>query len=162
MNLRIKEDLMTSTSAGASSKEFSFITSRRGLLKGLGGFFAAVGLGSLFYGLYRFLAPGGGALPPLEIPLNKIINAEGFYTFQHGGLPGIVMQEEDGSLQALSLVCTHLACTVAWKPEKKEFYCPCHDAIFDAQGRVLSGPPSSPLERWNVQVKNEKVLIGIV
>jgi cytochrome b6-f complex iron-sulfur subunit len=72
------------------------------------------------------------------------------------------MQDEDGSLQAFSLVCTHLACTVAWKPEKKEFYCPCHDAIFDAQGRVLSGPPSSPLERWNVQVKNDKVLIGIV
>lgn len=161
MNLQIKRDLRTQTPASASGKEASFLTNRRGLLKGLGGFFATVGLGSLFYGLYRFLAPGGGALPVLEIPLNKI-TAGGFYTYQYGGLPGIVMQDEDGSLQAFSLVCTHLACTVAWKPEKKEFYCPCHDAIFDAQGRVLSGPPSSPLERWNVQVKNEKVLIGIV
>ena len=161
MNLQIKGDLRTQTPASASCKEASFLTNRRGLLKGLGGFFAAVGLGSLFYGLYRFLAPGGGALPSLEIPLNKITTG-GFYTFQYGELPGIAMQDEDGSLQAFSLVCTHLACTVAWKPEKKEFYCPCHDAIFDAQGRVLSGPPSSPLERWNVQVKNDKVLIGIV
>ncbi|MBM4332820.1 MAG: Rieske (2Fe-2S) protein [Deltaproteobacteria bacterium] len=139
----------------------SFLLSRRGLLQGLYVFFAAVGLGSLFYGLYRFLAPGGGDLSPVEIPLHKISEG-GSYTFQYGGLPGILIQDEDGSLRAFSLVCTHLACTVAWRPEKREFFCPCHDALFDARGNVLSGPPPAPLERWNVQVKDGRVLVGTV
>jgi cytochrome b6-f complex iron-sulfur subunit len=136
-----------------------FITTRRGLLKGLYRFFLAAGLGSIIYGLYRFLAPSGGFAPALEIPLSEI-TARGDTAFQYGGSPGILIQGEDGSFRAFSLVCTHLACTVVWIPEKKEFYCPCHDGHFDAEGNVMSGPPPSPLERWRVQVKDDRVLVG--
>lgn len=157
---------MTEASAKAPEKisgrvnreTLDFMTTRRGLLKGLYSLFLAAGVGSLIYGLYRFLAPGGGA-PAVEIPLSEIA-ARGDYAFQYGGSPAILIQGEDGSFKAFSLVCTHLACTVAWIPEKKEFYCPCHDGHFDAEGNVLSGPPPSPLERWRVQVKNDKVLVG--
>lgn len=136
-----------------------FMTTRRGLLKGIYCSFLAAGLGGLIYGLYRFLAPGGGAPPAVEIPLSEIA-ARGDYAFQYGGSPGILIQAEDGSFEAFSLVCTHLACTVVWIPEKKEFYCPCHDGHFNAEGIVLNGPPPSPLERWRVQVKNDRVLVG--
>ena len=136
-----------------------FVISRRGLLKGIYHLMVAVGGGSLFYGLYRFLAPGGGIAPPVEISISEV-SAGGTYSFQYGGSPGILIPEEDGSLRALSLVCTHMACTVVWNPEKKEFHCPCHDALFDSQGNVLSGPPPSPLERWKVQVMGDKILVG--
>src|SRR4030042_408706 len=76
------------------------------------------------------------------------------------GAPGMFVPEEDGSLRALSLVCTHMACTVVWNPGKKEFHCPCHDALFDSQGNVLSGPPPSPLARWKIQVMGDKILVG--
>jgi len=142
-----------------SGETFQFMTSRRGLIKGIYGFLAAVGLGSLGYGLYRFLAPGGGAAPPLEVLLSQI-PAGGSYSFRYGNSPGILIQEEEGSFRAFSLVCTHLACTVLWNPEKREFYCPCHDGLFDAEGRVLSGPPPSPLERLKVRVKEDIVLVG--
>jgi len=135
------------------------VISRRSLLKGIYRLMIAVGGGSLFYGLYRFLAPGGGIAPPAEISLSEVA-AGGTYSFQYGGSPGILISEEDGGLQALSLVCTHMACTVVWNPEKKEFHCPCHDALFDIQGNVLSGPPPSPLERWKVQVLGDKILVG--
>ncbi len=152
---------MTQASARISGEESPSLTSRRGLLKGIGAFWAAVGLGSIFYAVYRFLAPGGGAVLSVEVPLAEI-PAGGSYAFQLGGLPGIVIHDENGSLRAYSLVCTHLACTVVWKPEKKEFHCPCHDAIFDSGGIVRSGPPPSPLERLNVQIQNEKIIIGVV
>lgn len=146
--------------SGRMNREtLDFMTTRRGLLKGIYSLFLAAGVGSLIYGLYRFLAPGGVSAPAVEIPLSEIA-ATGDYAFQYGGSPGILIQGEDGSFKAFSLVCTHLACTVAWIPEKKEFYCPCHDGHFDAEGNVLSGPPPSPLERWRVQVKNDKVLVG--
>ncbi len=134
-----------------------FLTTRRGILKGLYGLLVAVGLGGFFYGLYRFLAPGGGAASSLEVPLPEI--SGGPYPFRFAGSPGILIQGEDGSYRAFSLVCTHLACTVIWNAEKREFHCPCHDGLFDAQGRVVSGPPPSPLEQWKVRVKDEKVVV---
>lgn len=139
--------------------ENSFVTTRRGLLKALYALFAAAGLGGLGYGIHRFLSPGGGGASPVEIPVAEI-QPGGTYLFQYAGSPGILFQEEDGAFRAFSLVCTHLACNVVWKPDRKEFYCPCHDGLFDAQGNVLSGPPPSPLEQWPVQVKNDKIVIG--
>ncbi len=135
------------------------LATRRGLLKGLLAVLGAFGLGSILYGLYGFLARGEGSYSPVEISLNKIPLGS-VYSFQFGGSPAILIHEEEGVIEAFSLVCTHLGCTVVWNPEKKEFHCPCHDGLFDAHGNVLSGPPSSPLERWKVKVDGEKVFVG--
>jgi cytochrome b6-f complex iron-sulfur subunit len=140
-----------------SGYEANVQVGRRTLLQGILGFLGACGLGAVFYGTYRFLAPGGAA--PVEIPLGEI-PAGGTRHFQYGGAPGILFRGEDETFRAFSLVCTHLACTVLWKPERNEFFCPCHDGFFDAEGKVLSGPPPAPLERWRVEVKGERVVIG--
>jgi nitrite reductase/ring-hydroxylating ferredoxin subunit len=47
---------------------------------------------------------------------------------------------------ALSAVCTHLGCVVAWQDQAGEFLCPCHGGRFSADGQVLGGPPPKPLE----------------
>jgi cytochrome b6-f complex iron-sulfur subunit len=132
---------------------------RRGLLKGVLGAISAFGLGSVIYAFYRFLAPGAGGGAPVEIPVDEISSGGTAY-FQYGGAPGILLRGEDGTLRAFSLVCTHLACTVIWNGEKREFHCPCHDGFFDGEGRVLSGPPPAPLDRWKVEVQGNKVIIG--
>ena len=133
--------------------------SRRALLKGLLGFVGAFGLGSLFYASYRFLAPSAGARAAVELSLVDIAPG-GTYPFQHGASPGILIRGEDGTFRAFSLICTHLACTVYWNPEKRAFYCPCHDGLFDAEGNAVSGPPPAPLERLKVSVKGDRVVVG--
>jgi cytochrome b6-f complex iron-sulfur subunit len=132
---------------------------RRSLLKGVLGILGAFGLGAVFYGMYRYLSPGAAGANPVEVTLAEIPEG-GTHYFQYGGTPGLLFRGEDGSFRAFSLVCTHLACTVTWKPERNVFYCPCHDGFFDADGKVLSGPPPSPLERWKVEVKGDRVIIG--
>ncbi len=134
-------------------------TSRRTLLKGLLGFVGALGMGSFIYGGYRFLAPDAGAYASVEISINDVPTG-GTYPFQFGTSPGLLLRAEDGSLKAFSLVCTHLACTVNWNPEKRTFYCPCHDGLFDAEGYVISGPPPTPLERLKVEARGDKVIVG--
>ena len=136
----------------------SFMTNRRGLLKGIYSLLATAGVGGFLYSLYRFLAPGGGA-SAVEIPLPQIASA-GMYPIQYGGTPGMVIQDEDGNFKAFSLLCTHMACTVAWNPEKHQFHCPCHDALFDAEGKVLSGPAPAPLDRWKIRVRGDRVVVG--
>jgi len=152
------EPTVHSTTA-ITEEDRAFLATRRGVLKGVLGLAVALGLGSVFCGLYRFLAPGGGAAAAVEIPLGDIpLGAS--YTFQYGTIPAIVLHEEEGKPQAFSLLCTHMACTVVWNGEKREFYCPCHDGFFDAGGNVLSGPPPAPLERLRVEVKGEKIWVG--
>ena len=133
--------------------------SRRKALKGIFALLGAVGLGNILYGLARFHAPGAGGQAAVEIAMNNIPEG-GTVPFQYGGTPGILFRGEDGTFKSFSLMCTHLACTVSWNSEKKEFYCPCHEGFFDAVGKVISGPPPAPLERWKVEVRGEKVVIG--
>ncbi len=137
----------------------AFGVTRRKVLKGFLALLAAIGLGNVVYALYRFWTPGEGAEAAVEIPLGEIPEG-GAIPFKYGAAPGILLRGEDGSLKALSLVCTHLACTVSWNAEKKEFYCPCHEGFFDAEGKVISGPPPASLERWKVEVRGEKAVIG--
>lgn len=135
------------------------LTTRRGLLRGLFTFFGALSLGSILYGLYSFMARGEGVYSPVEVSLSEIPSGKS-YLFQYGGSPAILIREEEGVVEAFSLVCTHLGCTVVWNAEKKEFRCPCHDGLFDAQGNVLSGPPPSPLERLKIKINGEKAMVG--
>lgn len=47
-----------------------------------------------------------------------------------------------GSFRALSTKCPHLGCKAYWEAGQQRFRCPCHDGIFDKEGRAISGPPA--------------------
>ena len=60
---------------------------------------------------------------------------------------------------AMSNICTHLGCRVRWISEQGEFFCPCHNGVFDKQGNVVSGPPPRPLDRYEVKVEDEQIFV---
>jgi Rieske Fe-S protein len=60
--------------------------------------------------------------------------------------PAIAIRLADGTAVAYSSVCTHLSCSVLWRPETGRIECPCHEGAFDPRdGHVLAGPPPRPL-----------------
>ncbi len=59
--------------------------------------------------------------------------------------------------QALSLVCTHLGCSVNLSGEG--FACPCHNSHYDLNGNVIQGPATRPLQRLEVKVSSQGRLI---
>ncbi|MDR3177052.1 MAG: ubiquinol-cytochrome c reductase iron-sulfur subunit [Desulfovibrio sp.] len=70
-----------------------------------------------------------------------------------------VVRQDDGKLVALTNRCTHLGCGVDWNSATQRFTCPCHGGAFDAQGRVLEGPPPEPLAQLAVKVEADKIFI---
>jgi menaquinol-cytochrome c reductase iron-sulfur subunit len=60
---------------------------------------------------------------------------------------------------AMSNICTHLGCHVRWITEQDHFLCPCHNGVFDSTGKVVSGPPPRPLDRYDVKVENDQLYI---
>ena len=55
--------------------------------------------------------------------------------------------------------CTHLGCPYRWNADKKLFLCPCHNAVFNVDGQVVSGPPPRPLDRYAAKVVGERLMI---
>ena len=66
----------------------------------------------------------------------------------------------DGQVVAFAPQCTHLGCAYHWEEGKKQFLCPCHTSVFGIDGRVLAGPATRPLDRYDVKVKNKKLMLG--
>jgi Rieske Fe-S protein len=58
-----------------------------------------------------------------------------------------VYRDAQGSLHAVSSVCTHLGCLVKFNNAEKTWDCPCHGSRFGVDGAVLDGPATRPLAK---------------
>ena len=62
-------------------------------------------------------------------------------------------RDENGEMSALSAVCPHLGCLVAWNDAEKSWDCPCHGSRFTCRGEVLNGPALSNLDQRPTTIK---------
>ncbi len=63
------------------------------------------------------------------------------------------------TLRAFDARCTHLGCTVGFDRAAREIACGCHGGRFALDGRVLAGPPPSPLRALQVTLVGDDVLV---
>ena len=71
-----------------------------------------------------------------------------------------VVKMADSQVVAYGPQCTHLGCAYHWDNGKNEFMCPCHSSLFALDGKVTAGPAPRPLDRFDVKVQNNKLLLG--
>jgi len=67
----------------------------------------------------------------------------------------VYVGHDDNGLYALDAVCPHLGCLVE-PNEGGGFMCPCHDSLFDPEGRALSGPATRALEHLHLWFDQEE------
>ena len=140
------------TQITASSK----LQTRRAFIQTMLGLIAAGWAGWVTQGiLFPALSTQAGQvrLALAELPAGAV------KAITYGGKPAIVMRDKEG-VTAFSLICTHLGCTVQWQEGKQQFYCPCHDGVYDRNGDVLSGPPPMPLEQLQAKIVGDEVVVG--
>jgi Rieske Fe-S protein len=70
-----------------------------------------------------------------------------------------VLTDNGRDFVAMSNICTHLGCRVRWIADREQFYCPCHNGIFDREGQVVSGPPPRPLDRFETRVEDGQLFV---
>jgi Rieske Fe-S protein len=106
---------------------------------------------------WRFLVPGRRTAdkPLLEVKKSDI-PLGGALVYKRSRVAVI---RTDSDIYALSLVCTHLGCTVNVTPET--LVCPCHGSVFDREGAVLKGPSNRPLERYRTEDRGDSVVVFV-
>lgn len=71
------------------------------------------------------------------------------------GYPNMLLKKQDGSLVALSMVCTHVCCVCSYNSSYNVLVCPCHESVFDLTGQVLRGPARQPLPTIQLKVDDK-------
>jgi len=131
-------------------------TSRRDFLKlatrGLLYFSGLLGLA----GLLRFLSYQPDPPPPKRFEVGLATDYPLNSRTLVPAIPAAVIHDRNG-YSALSLVCSHLGCTVEIKPD--DYVCPCHGSRYDLSGNVTKGPASSPLPSLRLELTKEGKLV---
>lgn len=136
---------------------------RRSFLNWLLGAWAAGVAGSILYPLLRYL------LPP-EMPEAATQSADGGKAstllpnaariVPFGSAPAIIVRTAAGEYRALAATCTHLGCIVQYRADLHHIWCACHNGHYDLNGRNLAGPPPRPLEAYDVNIRDDELVIS--
>ena len=130
---------------------------RRRVVNWLLGTSAGALVASILYPVLRFLSPP--RIP--EAPTNQVdagltndpdLVEKDFKILRFGNEPVILIRVAEGDYRAFSATCTHLSCTVTFRPDRRLLWCYCHNGIFDLSGRNIGGPPPRPLTPYRVHV----------
>ncbi|MBZ5514517.1 MAG: Rieske 2Fe-2S domain-containing protein [Acidobacteriia bacterium] len=120
-------------------------------------------IASFLYPAIRYIIP-----PPLaESSSRSVVAAKvgdlknnSGVVFKFGSEPGILVRLADGQYRAFTAVCTHLSCTVQYRADLREIWCPCHNGLYDLAGRNVSGPPPRPLQAYEVHIQGEDIVVS--
>jgi cytochrome b6-f complex iron-sulfur subunit len=112
-------------------------------------------MASVLYPVLRYLKPlpRPGSTGPTRLTRDEVAKLEKshFVIVPVSGKRVLVLQNAAQQLLALDAKCTHEGCTVQYMPAESVIWCACHNARFDVDGRVLSGPPPRPLPKYAVE-----------
>ena len=118
---------------------------------------------AMAYPVWRYLIPPASGEPATQSVVaaqaSQVAPNSGML-FKFGSKPGLLIRTPEGELQAFNAVCTHLDCTVQYKPDTSQIWCACHNGFYDLAGNVVSGPPPRPLDRLVVNQRGDDVVVS--
>ena len=68
-------------------------------------------------------------------------------------------KKPDGAVVVYSPICPHLGCGYRWSEGDQKFLCPCHNSVFDLEGKVLDGPAPRPLDSLPTKVEGDRLFV---
>ncbi len=138
--------------------------SRRRFLNWLIGTSAACLAVAVFYPVIRYLIPpeaGESAASSVTLDVRPdAVRPNSGQIFKFGNWPGILVRTSSGDLRAFSATCTHLNCIVQYREDLGHIWCACHNGHFDLTGVNVQGPPPRPLERYDVNVRGDQIVVS--
>ena len=151
-------------SLAALDNGFGFNPTRRRFINWFLGTSLGAFLLTVLYPVTRYLIPppaGESTAAGVTLSIKpEDVKPNSGQIFKFGNRPGILIRTPTGELRAFSAVCTHLGCTVQYRPDFSHIWCACHNGHFDLNGINIAGPPPLPLEQYTVNVRGEQIVVS--
>ena len=146
------------------SEALSVRPNRRSFINWFLGTTAGAFLVSVFYPVSRYLVPpevaeSTAGSVTLAIKPDDVKPNSG-QIFKFGNKPAILIRTAAGELRAFTAVCTHLNCTVQYRPDLSQIWCACHNGHFDLNGKNVEGPPPRPLDTFVVNARGNQIVVS--
>lgn len=146
-----------------SQREYRHLRARRRMLAGMAGGLGALTALGTGIPVLGFLLPPKGAIPDrnlVRVAAQDEVQERSGRRMTLLGRPVLLVRLEHDRWFALSAICTHMnTCHLDWNEERRELVCPCHGGAFDVYGNVVQGPPSIPLESFQVELIGPDVFV---
>lgn len=120
-------------------------------------------LGSIVFPVGTYLWPKEEEAPETEKNVGKVddFKNDTGTIIPFGGKPAIIIRTAEGEFKAFEAVCTHLDCTVQYRPDFGMIWCACHNGKYDLTGKNISGPPPRPLIALSIRkTENDEIIIS--
>ncbi len=147
-----------------AEQEFADEPSRRRFIDWFLATSAGAFLLSMLYPVGRYLVPppvGESAAGTVTLAIKPDdLKPNTGQIFKFGSRPGILVRTPAGELRAFSAVCTHLNCTVQYRPDLGHIWCACHNGHFDLNGKNIAGPPPRPLDSFAVNARGTQIVVS--
>ncbi len=135
---------------------------RRSFLKRIWAWLGAIAVFEFAVMAFSMLSPGGrkrkrGASSFVTVGYANEIVPGSVIPYKSGQF--YLVRYQDGGFIALSLICTHLGCSIGWNSSEDQFICPCHASSFDKFGNVLNPPATRALDTYKVFIEEGLVKV---
>lgn len=129
-----------------------------------GAMLASYGTGGFF--AFRYLLPEKKSKQIRKIyvaPVAHIEKGKALKFKLSDGNEALIFRQGD-KFVAFSNTCPHLGCKVKWQPAEEDFFCPCHNGVFNKNGVAIAGPPAAEkknLRQYTLDVVGESLFIQV-
>jgi cytochrome b6-f complex iron-sulfur subunit len=114
------------------------------------------------YPCHQQITPGGAGWT--ELPLSEypdLAEVGGWYAVTAGGSEIIVAHFQEGCYTAILRACAHEGVAINYVPERGQFVCPRHGAIYDEDGQKVSGPAPTGLPVYPCGREGDSVWVRV-
>jgi menaquinol-cytochrome c reductase iron-sulfur subunit len=89
---------------------------------------------------------------PLKAPVIAD-RSDAWSRFPAEPIGAVFLRRSGGSVEALQVICPHAGCSINYDAAGHKYFCPCHAASFDIEGKRLDATSPSPRDMDTLEVE---------
>lgn len=95
--------------------------------------------------------------PPLNVQIVIEAPKDAWTKMPPTTVGAVFLQRRQGKLIAYSTICPHLGCGIDYHDKDQTYGCPCHESVFQSDGKVAAGPSPRAMDELETRIVGDQI-----